>query len=103
MPNKNTTQVVCVAEFLAKNGKTDELIDALHALINPTHAESGCIRYELNQRTDQPNGITFIEKWQDKKAFDEHCATAYIANFFDHVRPGLVDSFEVKLYEEILP
>jgi hypothetical protein len=27
----------------------------------------------------------------------------YIANFFDNVRPGLVDRFEVKLYGEILP
>ena len=103
MPDKNTTQVVCVAEFLAKEGKTEELIDALHVLMKPTHAEPGCIRYELNQRTDQPNGITFIEKWKDKKVFDEHCAMPYITNFFDNVRPGLVDRFEVKLYEEILP
>ena len=50
MPNKNTTQVVCVAEFRAKEGKTDELIAALHVLMKPTHAEPGCIRYELNQR-----------------------------------------------------
>ena len=103
MPTKNTTRVVCVAEFFAKDGKTEELIDALHALMKPTHAEAGCIRYELNQRTDQPNGITFIEKWTDKKAFDEHCATSYIVNFFNDVRPGLVDRFEVKLYQEILP
>ena len=47
--------------------------------------------------------VTFIEKWKDKKVFDEHCAMPYIANFFDNVRPGLVDRFEVKLYEEILP
>ena len=103
MPDRNTTQVVCVAEFFAREGKTEELIDALHVLMKPTHAEPGCIRYELNQRTDQPNGITFIEKWKDKKVFDEHCAMPYITNFFDNVRPGLVDRFEVKLYEEILP
>ena len=103
MLNKNRTQVVCVAEFFAKEDKTDELISALHVLMKPTHAEPGCIRYELNQRADQPNGITFIEKWADKKAFDEHCAMPYISNFFDEVRPGLVDRFQVKLYEEILP
>lgn len=103
MPNKNTIQVVCVAEFFAKQGKIDELIDALHALMKPTHAETGCIRYELNQRTDQPDGITFIEKWKNKRAFDEHCATFYVADFFNRVRPSLVDHFEVKLYEEIMP
>ncbi len=88
MPNKNTTQVVCVAEFFAKDGKTEELIDVLHSLMKPTHAEAGCIRYELNQRTDQANGITFVEKWMDKKAFDEHCATSVHRELFQQCAAG---------------
>ena len=103
MRSKNTTQVVCVAEFWAFEGKTEELIEALHVLMKPTHAEAGCIRYELNQRADDERGITFIEKWKDKEAFDQHCATSYIKHYFDDVRPGLVERFEVKLYHEILP
>jgi quinol monooxygenase YgiN len=103
MHNKNTTQLVCVAEFRALEGKTDELIDALHVLIKPTHQEAGCVRYELNQRADDERGITFIEKWKSREAFDEHCATSYIKHYFDEVRPSLVESFEVKLYHEILP
>jgi quinol monooxygenase YgiN len=103
MHNKNTTQVVCVAEFRAFEGKTEELIDALHVLIKPTHAEAGCLRYELNQRADDERGITFIEKWNDREAFDQHCAMSYIKHYFDEVRPSLVESFEVKLYHEILP
>jgi hypothetical protein len=51
MPDIDTTQVVCVAEFHAIEGKTNEPIAALHVLIKPTHAEDGCLRYELNQRT----------------------------------------------------
>jgi quinol monooxygenase YgiN len=103
MHNKNTTQLVCVAEFRALEGKTDELIDALHVLIKPTHQEAGCVRYELNQRADDERGITFIEKWKNREAFDQHCATSYIKHYFDEVRPSLVESFEVKLYHEILP
>ena len=103
MPRKETTQVVCIAEFRAKEGKTEELIDALHRLVEPTHKEAGCIRYELNQRVDDPRWITFIEKWKDRKVFDEHCAMPYITDYFDNVRPGLVENFEVKLYQEVLP
>lgn len=102
MRSKNTIQVVCVAEFWAFEGKTEELIEALHVLMKPTHAEAGCIRYELNQRADDERGITFIEKWTNKEAFDQHCAMNYIAHFFNDVRPDLVDRFEVKLYQEIL-
>jgi quinol monooxygenase YgiN len=100
---KNKTQVVCVAEFHAIEGKTDELIDARHVLMKPTHKEPGCIRYELNHREDDPRWITFIEKWKDQKTFDEHCAMPYITEFFNDVRPKLVESYEVKLYREILP
>jgi quinol monooxygenase YgiN len=103
MHKKDTTQVVCVAEFHAREGKTEELIAALHCLIKPTLAEDGCLRYELNQRTDDSRWITFIEKWRDKRIFDAHCATPYITNYFNNVRPGLVDDFTVKLYDEILP
>ena len=100
---KNKTQVVCVAEFHALEGKTDALIEALYVLMRPTHKESGCIRYELNQREDDPRWMTFIEKWKDQKTFDEHCATPYISQFFNDVRPKLVETYEVKLYREILP
>jgi len=100
---KNNTQVVCIAEFRALEGKTDDLIEALQVLMKPTHKELGCIRYELNQREDDPRWITFIEKWKDQKVFDAHCATPYIARFFDEVRPKLVQTYEVKLYREILP
>lgn len=103
MPNKETVEVVCVAEFRAKENRTDELIDALHVLIKPTHADPGCIRYELNQRDDDQRWITFIEKWRDRKSFDEHCAMPYITQYFNDVRPELVEEFEVKLYHEILP
>jgi quinol monooxygenase YgiN len=103
MPERNRTRVVCVAEFHAKEGSATELIEVLHGLIQLTHTEPGCLRYELNQRIGDARWITFIEKWTDRKVFDEHCATAYIVNFFDNERPRLVEDYEVKLYEEILP
>ncbi len=103
MPNKNTTQVVCVAEFRAFEGKTDALIRALHVLLSPTHEEPGCIRYELNQRIDDPRWVTYIEKWKDKEAFDKHCNAPRITHYFNVDRPELVETYEVKLYHEILP
>lgn len=102
MCRKDTIQLVCIAEFLAIEGKEQELLAVLHSLMQPTHKEPGCLRYELNQGSDNSRQITFVEKWKDRTAFDEHCATAYIKNFFDNVRPALVERFEVKLYSEVL-
>ncbi len=95
--------VVCIAEFHAIEGRTKELIAALHSLIKPTHAEEGCLRYELNQRTDDPGWVTFVEKWKNKETFDAHCSMPYITHYFEDVRPQLVDDFKVTLYHEILP
>lgn len=96
-------QVVCVAEFRAIEGKTDALIAALHSLIDATTKEPGCIRYELNHRVDDARWVTFVEKWKDQKAFDEHCQKPYIKHYFEQVRPQLVEDFAVKLYREVLP
>lgn len=103
MPNKNTTQIVCVAEFRAFEGKTDALVEALHVLMRPTHQEQGCLRYELNQRIDDPRWVTYIEKWKNRQDFDSHCNAPRITHYFNVVRPEVVESFEVKLYHELLP
>jgi quinol monooxygenase YgiN len=103
MPKTNEVQIICVAEFYAKEGKIDELIDALHPLMQPTHKEPGCLRYELNHCIDDRRRVTFIEKWKNRTVFDQHCATPYVTRFFDELRPALAESFEVKLYHEILP
>jgi quinol monooxygenase YgiN len=103
MIKKNEVQVVCVAEWCALEGKTEELLTALHGLLADTHKEPGCIRYELNQRVDDDRWITFVEKWTDQKAFDEHCQMPYIKHFFEELRPPLCEEFAVKLYREILP
>jgi quinol monooxygenase YgiN len=102
MCRKDTTQLVCIAEFIAMEGKEQELLIALNSLMEPTHKEPGCLRYELNQGCDDLRRISFVEKWRDQAAFDQHCATSYIANFFDQERPRLVERFDVQLYYEVL-
>ncbi len=103
MLKKEEREVVCVAQFTAKEGKEEELLRALHSLIEPTHKEKGYIRYELNQAIDNPCTITFIEKFKSKEAFEFHCSTPYIKGFFDNIAPPLMEGVTVTLYKEILP
>lgn len=100
---KNDTQLVCIAKFIAIKGEEDKLIKNLHGLIRLTTREGGCLRYELNQSIDNPEIITFIEKWFDKETFDAHCAKDYIVNFFKGGNPDYVESFDVSLHKEFLP
>lgn len=45
--------------------------------------------------------IIFVEKWKNKKAFDEHCNKEYIKMFFNNGKPEFVDIYDVTLYREI--
>jgi quinol monooxygenase YgiN len=103
MLKKAEKQIVCVAQFKAKTGREEELLEAMHGLIPATRSEPGNIRYELNQAIEDPRSITFVEKFASQEAFDSHCNTAYIKGFFDNVAPKLVESSVVTLYKEVLP
>ena len=103
MLQKADKELVCVAQFIAKAGSEDELLQELHSLIRPTTKEKGCIRYELNQGTDNPRQIVFVEKFASREAFDSHCGMPYIKTFFADVAPRLVESQVVTLYKQVLP
>ena len=103
MLKKAEQEIVCVAQFTAKEGKEEELLEALHALIPHALSEKGNIRYELNQAIDAPRTITFIEKYASREAFDYHCERPYLKAFFDNVSPKLSESVVVTLYREVLP
>lgn len=93
-------EIVCVAQFLAKEGKEEELKEAFLGLIPLTHAEKGCIRYELNQALDNKRKFTFVEKFANKQEFDFHCDTDYIKGFFKDINL-YVDWHDVTIFEEI--
>jgi quinol monooxygenase YgiN len=103
MIERNETRVVVIAQFTCKEGMERELLESLHSLMAETHAESGCLRYELNQDRSNPNVLTFIEKFADQAAFDAHVAAPYIKNYFDRVAPRLVEKQAVTFHTEILP
>ena len=102
MLKKAEEEIVCVAQFKAKEGKEEELLEAMHALIPATRGEKGNIRYELNQAIDDTRTITFIEKFASQAAFDYHCNTPYIKEFFDTLPAKLVETFVVTLYSRIM-
>lgn len=98
----NKTQLVCVAQFVAKPGKRDALVAALATLIPATRREPGCIRYELNVSLEDENKVAFVEKFVDKAAFDEHCASQAIQDYFNKVMPELVASQHVEIFNQVI-
>ncbi len=93
-------ELVCVAEFVSKEGKDVELRELLQGLIAPTRAEAGCLSYALHRAVDCEKTYTMIERFKSKADFDFHSEQAYLQKVIQ-IAPSLTDSIKVKLSEVI--
>lgn len=71
-----------VAELRARPGMEDELREALKAIIPPTLAEPGCIRYDMHEDNLRPGHFIFYETWADRDIWDNsHNVAPHIRDF----------------------
>jgi quinol monooxygenase YgiN len=73
------SEVVVVGSFEAKEGKEQDALEAFKALVEPTHAEDGCILYALHRGTDNPRRLAFIERWASRELLGTHLESAHVA------------------------
>ncbi len=67
-----------VAQLEAKPGSAESLRVVLEALVEPTRAEAGCVRYELWQDLDRAERFFFVEEWASREAVDAHLGTEHV-------------------------
>lgn len=81
-------KIYCIAEFKAKEGREDELFNALQALEEETHLEEGCIMYTVMRKvenkyaTGEHYGIIFNEIWESEETFNKHNESKHVQDFF---------------------
>jgi quinol monooxygenase YgiN len=93
-------EIVCIAEFVSKEGLQNELQAQLQSLIAPTRAESGCLSYALHRAIECDKTFTMIERFKSKADFDFHSQQDYLKQFIQ-VAPSLTDSIKVSLSEAV--
>jgi len=95
-------EIVCVATFVAKDGKVEELKKDMSDLVAPTRKEEGNLRYELNQSIDNDHEFVMVEKFKNKEAFDSHGKQPHMQYFINVTMKEVVASASVKLYKQVL-
>ena len=70
-----------VVEFRAVPGREDDLRAALLAMVTPTRAEDGCLRYDLHVDESDPAVFAFYEVWATRAHHAAHDRTAHIDAF----------------------
>ncbi|MCC6831858.1 MAG: antibiotic biosynthesis monooxygenase [Thermoleophilia bacterium] len=72
--------VFLTARITAKPGHEAEVEAAFRALLEPTHAEDGCLRYALHRVAGSPGQLLFVEHWASREALDAHLSTDHLVN-----------------------
>lgn len=70
-----------IATLKARLGREEELGRELRALVEPTHAEAGCIAYEMHQSQEDQGLYMFTEAWASRPEWDAHMASPHLTAF----------------------
>lgn len=91
---------ICIAEFISKENKSNELRAELSKLVAPTLQEAGCLSYALHRSVECEKTYTMIERFKSKADFDFHSNQNYLKQFIDLI-PVLVESVNVSVCETV--
>lgn len=81
---------ILVARMKARNGREEDLRRTLAGLVAPTHAEAGCVRYDLHENSEVPGEFMFYEIWIDREALERHLRTPHLKKM-QECAPELVE------------
>jgi len=94
------SEVVVVGAFTARDGRESEAEEAFKALVDPTHAEDGCILYALHQGNDDPRRLAFIERWESKELLQDHLESDHVKAVLA-VADDLFSSADITVYDAL--
>lgn len=84
------TVVSKIAFFAARPGQEDRLGKHLMALVVPSRAEAGSLRYEIFQDASDDGLWIALEDWRSEDDYELHMGTDYVQAFLRLV-PALCD------------
>ena len=81
-----------VANINANADQVDLVKAALLKLIDITHAEEGCINYDLHQDNDNPAHFLFYENWEFRGLWQTHLNNQHLKDYMTETE-GAVEEF----------
>ncbi len=95
-------KVRVIARAMARDGKADELKAQMLKMVKPTHAEDGCIFYELFE-SNIPGLFYYNELWQSQAHLDAHAASKHFTTILlgKEVKELLREPLEVSFLQEV--
>jgi quinol monooxygenase YgiN len=93
-------EIRVIARAVAREGKEEQLRDALVGMLVPTRAEQGCRLYELYE-SNKRGLFYFFEEWESQDALDRHTTTPHYKQLAQNIRDLLEGAFEVNVLDSL--
>lgn len=97
--DQSMSEIVVVGSFTALEGKEADALAALEALVEPTHAEDGCILYALHQGAEDPRRLAFVERWESAELLQAHLESDHIKAVLARADDLFTDHRDIVVYE----
>ncbi|MGL5872038.1 MAG: putative quinol monooxygenase [Xenococcaceae cyanobacterium] len=91
-----------VARVVALPKKVEQLKAVLCSLIEPTKAETGCLKYELLQNRVDLTDFTFVEEWATEADLEAHLASKHIQAAISKLDGLVAAEPDIRRYDKIL-
>jgi quinol monooxygenase YgiN len=85
-----------IGTVVAKPESRAELQDILAALVAPTRAETGCLRYDFHVDASDPSVFVFYENWRSQADLDIHLTQPHLQTLFDRQGELLARPVEIR-------
>lgn len=89
------------AKMLVKEGCVEEFKATAKELVAKSQAEEENIFYTLNQSTEDPRVLAFMECWKDKDALARHEKTEHFTTILPKLGELCEESYPAVLMDEV--
>lgn len=94
--------ITIVAKITIKKDCINEFIELANKLVEESRKEIGCEEYQLYQDINNPQVLTFIEKWADEKAIEIHNQSEHFTTMVPKFSALEEVPTEINLYKAIV-
>jgi quinol monooxygenase YgiN len=94
-------EITVTAHIQARAGKEAEVEQVLQALVAPTQAEPGCMRYDLFAMPEKPGCYLFIETWKSPGHLNRHLQQNHVQAFIGRSQELLAEPLQVASWKKI--
>ena len=95
--------IVLVARYQVKTGKAGEVLEALSRMAPLVkEREPGCMLYQVNRSTEDPDHFLLYEQYVDQAAFEGHRTTPHFKEIVEAIVIPMLDKREREIYELVI-